>query len=55
MKNRYCSFDNGIGHKIEEGSVGFADLEKYMLQKGNPDANHSGRQEMLENIINCYI
>src|SRR5579871_5255174 len=55
VKNRYRSFDSGIGQKIEQGTVGFADLEKYMLDKGNADANESGRQEMLENLINDYL
>ena len=55
IKKRYRSYDEGIGKKIEEGTVTFADLEKYMLEKGNPDPNESGRQELLENIINEYI
>ena len=55
VKKRYSSFDDGIGKKIESGSVGFADLEKYALQKGEAAANQSGRQEMLENIINDYL
>lgn len=55
VKNRYRSYDSGIGQKIEAGSVGFADLEKYMLEKGEAAANESGRQEMLENLINDYL
>ncbi len=55
VKKRYRSYDEGIGQKIEAGSVGFADLEKYMLAKGNPDKNESGRQELLENIVNQYL
>ncbi|HLJ12803.1 MAG TPA: xylose isomerase [Planctomycetaceae bacterium] len=55
VKNRYRSFDEGIGKKIEEGSVTFVDLERYMLDKGNPGKNESGRQELLENIVNQYV
>ena len=55
VKQRYRSYDEGIGQKIEQGTVTFADLEKYMLEKGNPAANESGRQELLENIINDYL
>jgi len=55
VKNRYSSYDDGIGKKIEEGSVTFADLENDMLEKGEPAPNTSGRQEMLENIINDYL
>ena len=55
VKDRYGSYDSGIGQQIEEGTIGFADLEGYMLEKGNSDPNQSGRQEMLENIINEYL
>jgi xylose isomerase len=55
VKGRYSSWDGGIGAKIESGSVSFEDLEKYMLDKGDASKNVSGRQEMLENIINRYI
>ncbi|MCY2965138.1 MAG: xylose isomerase [Planctomycetota bacterium] len=55
VKKRYASFDDGIGKKIEDGSVSFVDLEKYMLDKGNAAPNSSGRQELLENIINDYL
>jgi xylose isomerase len=55
VKQRYASWDNGIGADIEKGKVGFAELEKYMLAKGDAAKNASGRQEMLENIINRYL
>jgi xylose isomerase len=55
VSRRYRSYDEGIGQKIEQGAVTFADLEKYMLEKGNPSPNESGRQELLENIINEYL
>jgi len=55
VRNRYQSFDEGIGKKIENGSLGFAELEAHMLQQGEAAPNQSGRQEMLENIINDYL
>lgn len=55
VKQRYASWDGGIGQQIERGTVTFGDLEKYMLEKGNPAANGSGRQELLENIVNDYL
>jgi len=55
VKQRYASWDGGIGAKIEKGQMGFKELEAYMLKKGNADANVSGRQEMLENLINEFI
>jgi xylose isomerase len=30
-------------------------LEKLMLEKGDASANKSGRQELLENIVNQFI
>ena len=55
VKNRYASWDSGIGAKIEAGKATFKDLETYMLKKGDADANTSGRQEFLENLINEFI
>src|SRR5262245_1353321 len=55
VKQRYASWDSGIGADIERGTVGFAELEKYMLAKGEATKNVSGRQELLENTINRYL
>lgn len=55
VSRRYSSFDNGIGQKIEAGSTSFADLERYMLEKGEAAPNTSGRQELIENLINDYL
>ena len=55
VKQRYASWDSGIGAKIEAGKVGFKELEAYMLKQGEAEANVSGRQEFLENLINEFI
>jgi xylose isomerase len=55
VKTRYASWDSGIGQKVEAGSAGFAELEAYMLEKGDAAPNVSGRQEMLENVVNRYL
>lgn len=55
IRERYSSWDTGIGSKIESKQVSFEDLEAYMLEKGEPSPNASGRQEMLENLINRYV
>jgi xylose isomerase len=55
VQQRYASWDSGIGAKIEKGQATFADLEAYMLKKGEVAANTSGRQEFLENLINEFI
>ncbi|MEM6364336.1 MAG: xylose isomerase [Planctomycetota bacterium] len=55
VKDRYGSYDSGIGAKIEAGEMDFQSLETYMLGKGDVEPNASGRQEMLEHLINKYI
>jgi xylose isomerase len=55
VANRYRSFDSGIGQEIEAGTTSLKALEEYMLNKGNPDPNESGRQEMIENLVNMYL
>ena len=54
IKERYSSFQSGIGAKIVAGQSGLEDLEKWVLNQDKP-LLQSGRQEMLENIINSYI
>jgi xylose isomerase len=55
VRQRYSSWDSGIGLKIEQGRIGFRELESYMIKKGDVEANESGRQEFLENLINEFI
>ena len=54
VKARYAGWDRPLGKKIENGRVGFKQLEAYTLKNGEPRIQ-SGRQEMLENILNEYI
>ena len=55
VKQRYISWDAGIGRDIERGKAGFRELEAYMLKRGDVSPNISGRQEYLENLINEFI
>ena len=55
IKQRYSSWDSGLGRRIEQGKESFESLETYMLKKGEADPNASGRQEFLENLINEFI
>jgi xylose isomerase len=55
VQDRYASWNSGIGAEIEAGKASFASLEKYMLDKGEIAPNTSGRQEMIENLINTYV
>ncbi len=55
VKDRYASWDAGVGAEIEAGRHGFESLEKYMLAKGEAAPNQSGRQELFENVVNRYV
>lgn len=55
LKDRYRSYDSGIGKKIVQKEVGFKELEKYVFEKKELEHNEPGRQEILEMIINQYI
>lgn len=54
IEKKYESWKTELGISIENGSIDFEGLEKYALEKGI-QANKSGRQEMLESILNQYI
>ncbi len=55
VRQRYASWDHGLGAEIEAGKHDLASLSQYILRKGTPAENFSGRQEMLENLINRYL
>jgi xylose isomerase len=55
LKQRYSSWDSGIGRDIERGKAGFRELEAYILKKGDITPNISGRQEYLEALFNDFI
>ncbi|MSU33276.1 MAG: xylose isomerase [Pedosphaera sp.] len=55
VQNRYRTWDTGIGAKIESGKASFADCEKHALALGNVTGLESGRQELLEAILNDFI
>ncbi|MDP6442453.1 MAG: xylose isomerase [Pirellulaceae bacterium] len=55
VKERYSSWDRGVGADIESGAAKFTELENYMLEKSEISQNVSGRQEMLEHLMNRYL
>ena len=54
VKARYSSWDSELGQKIEAGNATLAELETLALQNNIEDIP-SGRQEMLENLVNEFI
>ena len=55
VRNRYRTWDSGIGKKIEDGKATFADCERHALKLGNVSGLESGRQELLEAMFNEFI
>ncbi len=53
-KTRYASFDNGKGAEYEAGKLSLEDLHKIAAEMGEP-TQISGKQELLEQLINWYI
>jgi xylose isomerase len=54
LKERYSSYDAGIGAKIEAGSVSFKDLEDFVHKNGEVKRT-SGKQELYEVMLNRYV
>ena len=55
LRERYLSWDSGLGAEVEAGKHSLETLEAYMLKKGEISPNRSGRQELLENMVNMYL
>jgi len=55
VKSRYGTWDSGLGAEIEAGKHDFKSLESLMLKQREIAPNQSGRQELIENLINCYL
>jgi xylose isomerase len=53
-KKRYESFDKGKGKEYEGGKLTLENLRSIAMEMGEP-AMISGKQEMLEQLINMYI
>ena len=54
LRERYASYDSGIGKDFEEGKLTLEDAVAYAKSKGEPKQT-SGKQELYEAIVNMYI
>ena len=54
MRLRYASWDSDFGRSIEAGNASMAELEAHAL-KTNVQSIDSGRQELIENLLNGYF
>jgi xylose isomerase len=55
VRDRYASWDAGVGAEVEAGKHSFESLEKYISAKGEAAASQSGHQELFENVVNRYF
>ncbi|XP_065176643.1 uncharacterized protein LOC135806396 isoform X2 [Sycon ciliatum] len=54
VKERYSSFDSGLGARIEAGTASLEECEDFIHSKGEPTLL-SGRQEHCEAVVNYYV
>ena len=54
VKERYASFDAGMGKDFEDGKLTLEQVVDYAKTKGEPKSP-SGKQELYETIVNMYI
>ena len=53
LKERYASFDSGIGKDFEDGKLTLEQVYEYGKQVGEPKQT-SGKQELYEAIVALY-
>ena len=54
LKERYASYDSGIGKDFEDGKLTLEQVADYARKNGEPKQT-SGKQELYEAIVNMYI
>ena len=54
LESRYADWEGELGERIRSGEASLAECEAFVREHGEP-VRRSGRQEMLENLINEYI
>lgn len=54
IKKRYASYDNGIGKQYEDSELSLVDMERIIMEQGEPE-QISGRQEEFEMWLNRGI
>ena len=55
IKEKYSSYNKGIGKKIVSGKTSLKELAAYADKLGAPDLPGSGRQEYLQGIVNSIL
>lgn len=55
VAGRYATWDSELGRQIENGQSSLEALHSLAVQVGDPPIPPSGRQEMLEGVVNRFI
>ena len=55
IKERYSSFNDGIGAKIRQDKTNLKELSEYAEKLGKPELPLSGKQEYLEGVVNNIL
>jgi len=55
VSDRYAGWDGGLGKDILGGGLSLADLSERVVDGAIEPKPRSGRQEMLENLVNRYL
>lgn len=55
VSERYAGWDSGLGKDIMDGGLSLADLSDRVVDGAIEPEPRSGRQEMLENLVNRYL
>jgi xylose isomerase len=54
VAERYAGWKDDLGVRILRGRSSLVELERWVRKHGEPKLK-SGRQEMLENVLNSYL
>ena len=55
VDQRYAGWEHELGTRVLEDRSSLADLSNYILKHDVEPEPRSGRQEMLENLVNRYL
>jgi xylose isomerase len=55
IEDRYSGWSGKLGQDILSGAMSLEQISDHVLNTGISPAPKSGRQEMLENVVNRYV
>jgi xylose isomerase len=55
LRERYAAWDTADAKKLLAGEVSLEEIERRMLAAGTDPKPRSGKQELLESIVNRYV